>query len=293
MTCPNRDGTCGKGGCTFCDEVGAGYEMLEAKKSIASQLEENISFIRRRYKANKYIAYLQNYSNTYMPIDVFRATLQAIAHPDLVGISISTRPDCISDEYLAVIKEWQKETGLDVCIELGLQTPNYHTLKKINRGHGLSEYIDSVLRIKKYGFSICTHLILNLPWDTMEDTIESAKLMSALSIDYVKLHALYILKNTTMGKEYLEQAFHMITKEEYEQRVIMFLRYLSADIVVQRLIGRAPEEFTLFANWNTSWWKIHDEIVADMQQCQYSQGDLCHYLNGSALKVFQPTTKEA
>ncbi|MDA3733675.1 TIGR01212 family radical SAM protein [Niameybacter massiliensis] len=290
VTCPNRDGNCGTGGCTFCSEVGIGYELLDTKIHIQDQLKQNIDYIGKRYKAHKFIAYLQNFSNTYMPLEQFKGVLDQIKYDGLVGISISTRPDCIHEDYLVAIKEWQDETGYDVCIELGLQTMNYHTLKQINRGHGLSEYLDAVLRIKRYGFEICTHLILNLPWDNMDDVIENAKLMSVLEIDYIKLHALYITKNTKMGRQYEAGEFEMISKEEYEERVITFLRYLSDKVVVQRIIGRAPEEYTLFANWNTSWWKIHDEIIAKMGEEGFVQGDLCHYQNGRALQRFM--TKE-
>lgn len=293
VTCPNRDGGCGRGGCTFCSEDGAGYEMLEAKKTIKEQLEENIAYIGKRYKARRFIAYLQNYSNTYMPFEQFVEVINQIDHPQLVGVALATRPDCIQDKYLAYLKKWSTKKNLDVCIELGLQTVNYHTLDKINRGHSLSEYIDAVLRIKKYEFKICTHLILNLPWDELRDVIENAKLMSVLKIDYVKLHALYILKNTVMGKQYTRGDFEMISREAYEERVITFLRYLDEEIVIQRIIGRVPESYTLFANWNTSWWKIHDSIIEKMKTNGYVQGDLCDYMNGKALKrIENNTTKE-
>lgn len=286
VTCPNRDGQCGTGGCTFCSDDGAGYEMLDAKMAISEQLETNIAYIGKRYKAKYFIAYLQNYSNTYMPIEKFKDVLQAIKHEALVGISISTRPDCIADTYLEVVKEWADKEKMDVCIELGLQTVNYHTLDKINRGHSLSEYVDAALRVKRFGFQLCTHLILNLPWDTERDVIENAKMMSVLGSDYVKLHALYIVKDTAMGRDYSEGKIQMIDVEAYKKRVITFLRYLAPDIVVQRIIGRAPKEYTLFANWDMSWWKIHDEIIEAMQKEGVVQGDLCHYRNGSALKRF-------
>ena len=284
VTCPNRDGTCGSGGCTFCSEDGAGYEMLEQALPIAEQLEKNIAYMGKRYKANAFIAYLQNYSNTYMPLETFQHTLDAIKHPDLVGISISTRPDCIEDQYLETLFAWSQASGLDVCIELGLQTVNYHTLDRINRGHSLSEYIDAVLRIKRYNFQICTHLILNLPWDNDRDVIENAKMMSVLGSDYVKLHALYILKDTPMGRDYEKGELTMIDVEAYKNRVITFLRYLAPQIVVQRIIGRVPESYTLFANWNMSWWKIHDEIIETMTTNNYRQGDLWNYQNGPALR---------
>ncbi|OOO00729.1 MAG: TIGR01212 family radical SAM protein [Epulopiscium sp. Nele67-Bin004] len=281
-TCPNRDGTSGHGGCTFCGDDGVGYETH--KESITDQINRNIQYISKRYKAKYFIGYLQNYSNTYMKKEQLENVLSELRHPDFVGISISTRPDCISDEYLQIIKNYQNETNLDVCIELGLQTANYKSLEKINRGHGLAEFIDATLRVKRFGFSVCAHLILNLPWDDEADVIENAKLMSALQVDFVKLHALYIVKNTTMCTQYENNEIEMITEEQYKQRVILFLRYLSKDIVMQRIIGRVPEEFSVFANWGTSWWKIHDDIVEAMQNNNYEQGDLCDYLNGKALK---------
>lgn len=286
ITCPNRDGTVAVGGCTFCGDVGAGYEMHPSDMQINKQLKLNMEKIRKRYKAKYFIPYLQNYSNTYMPINRFKQILEQVALEESVGIAVSTRPDCIHPAYLNALLEWSKKYKKDVCIELGLQTVNYHSLKTINRGHSLAEYLDAVMQIKAYPFTICTHIIADLPWDTMEDVIETAKCMSALKIDYVKLHALYIVKNTVLGKSYENGELQLLSLEDYKARVINFLRYLSSDIVVQRIIGRAPEEHTLYANWNTSWWKIHDEIVAEMEEKGYVQGDLCHYLGGKAVQRF-------
>lgn len=285
-TCPNRDGTCGKGGCTFCGDVGAGYEMRDSEEAIKDQLSANIEKIRLKYKAKYFIPYLQNYSNTYMSLTRFEKILEEVAHPESVGIAISTRPDCINKAYLESLYNWAMKYKKDVCIELGLQTVNYHTLKQINRGHGLAEYLDAVMQIKQYPFTICTHLIVDLPWDTLEDVIETAKCMSALRVDYVKLHALYIVKNTVLAKVYEKGELDLVSLEEYKERVINFLRYLSKDIVVQRIIGRAPEEHTLYANWNTSWWKIHDDIVAAMEGASFRQGDLCDYMGGKAVQKF-------
>ncbi len=284
ITCPNRDGNCGTGGCTFCGDIGVGYEMKDALMSISSQIEENIAFMKKRYKAQYFIAYLQNYSNTYMPPDDFRQILNQIHHPEIVGVSISTRPDCINDIYLEIINEYKNLTSYDICIELGLQTVNYHSLLKINRGHSVAEFIDAIMRIRRYDFEIAVHLILNLPWDSAVDVIENAKIISALQVDYVKLHALYILENTIMGEQFKNNEIEIISEEEYKERVITFLRYLSPEIVLQRIIGRVPEEFSIFANWGTSWWKIHDEIIETMQVNNFKQGDLCNYLNGKALK---------
>lgn len=287
ITCPNRDGTVGYGGCIFCGEVGAGFESLSNMIPVREQILTNKAYIKKKYKANKFIAYFQNFTNTYMDIDSFKKNIKEAILDDIVEIDISTRPDCISDEYLEFLKTIKNDYGINITLELGLQTVNYHTLKKINRGHTLAEFIDSVIRIKRFGFEICTHLILNLPWDTIDDVIENAKILSALSVDQVKLHSLYVVENTPLAKLYKEGRIQIISKEEYVLRVIKFLEYLKSDIVVQRLIGRAPEDNALFVNWNTSWWKIKDEIINKMVELKTFQGKKFNYLNGSALKKFK------
>lgn len=286
LTCPNRDGNLSSGGCTFCGEEGGSFENLCDTLSVKEQMDKNIEYIGKRYKAKKFIAYFQNFTNTYLELEQFKAYIKASIRENIIGISISTRPDCINDEYLEFLSEIKDKYNLLITIELGLQTVNYHTLIKINRGHGLSEFIDAVLRIKRYNLRICTHLILNLPWDDMIDTIENAKTLSALGIDEIKLHALYIVKGTVIGDQYEKEEFTMISKEEYKLRVIRFLEYLDPNIVVQRIIGRAPEENGLFVNWNTSWWKIRDEIVETMTKDDSYQGKRFNYLNGKALKKF-------
>lgn len=286
VTCPNRDGHGGWGGCTFCGDEGAGFENLSNLISVSEQINKNKEYISKKYKAQKFIAYFQNFSNTYMSLDTFKAAIEQSIKEDIVQIAISTRPDCIREEYLQFLYEIRNKHNIDIGIELGLQTVQYHSLIKINRGHTLAEFIDAVLRIQKYGFELCTHLILNLPWDTEIDVIENAKILSALSINQVKLHSLYIIENTVMGHQFNNKEFTMISVEEYKRRVINFLEYLSPDIVVQRLIGRAPKENTLFVNWNMSWWKIRDEIEAEMRLNNNYQGRLCNYLNGKAVKHF-------
>jgi len=284
ITCPNRDGKLGTGGCTFCAEGGTVFENLPDAGSVKQQIKDIKGQIREKYKANKYIAYFQNFSNTYMPVDVFRNYIKDAVMEDIVEIAISTRPDCIGEEHLEFLTELRVEKGIEISFELGLQTVNYHTLNKINRGHTLGEFIDAVLTIKKYEFGICTHLILNLPWDNMDDVIENAKVISALNIDQVKLHALYIMENTIMGEQYKIGEIGLISAEEYKERVITFLEYLYPDIVIQRLIGRAPKEGSLFVNWNMSWWKIRDEIHEQMRNEGRYQGKKANYLRGKALR---------
>lgn len=286
-TCPNRDGCVGTGGCIFCGEVGTGFESLSNTISVKDQLEKNKDYIKKRYKANKFIAYFQNFTNTYMEFEKFKFLVEQSIIEDIVEVSISTRPDSISDKYLEFLKEFSEKNNISITIELGLQTVNYHTLEKINRGHSLAELIDSVIRIKKYSFRICVHLILNLPWDDNIDVIENAKIISSLGIDQVKIHSLYIVENTVLGNMYKENSIKLISKDEYINRVILFLSYLKEDIVIERLIGRAPKEDTLFVNWNTSWWKIKEEILEKMKNQNIVQGEECNYLNGKALNKFK------
>ena len=286
-TCPNRDGTCGVEGCTFCGEIGTGYENLPAEMSITEQIAANKAHIVPKYKATKFIPYLQNFTNTYMPIEIFRSFLEEAASAEgVVAVYIATRPDCIRDDYLQSMQDIAKKYRIDICVELGLQTVNYHTLDKINRGHSLAEFIDAILRVKKYGLQTCAHLILNLPWDTDRDAIEAAHIMSALQLDQVKLHALYIVKGTVMAEQYEKGELELIGRDEYQKRVILFLRHLSPNIVLQRVIGRAPAENTLFSNWSTGWFKIRDGIIRQMEEQGFRQGDCCDYLNGAALKKF-------
>lgn len=271
-TCPNRDGTLGYGGCTFCADVGTGFEMLDNSLSVKEQLKQNMEYISKKYKANKFIAYFQNYTNTYMDMEKFKNYINDALMDNIVEIAISTRPDCISEDKLKFLYEIQNKYNVNISIELGLQTVNYHTLKTINRGHTLAEFIDAVLRIKRYNFEICTHIILNLPNDDIIDTIETAKILSALKVDQVKIHSLYIMDNTEMGRLYKNKEITVISKDEYVERVVVFLEHLNEDIVVQRLAGRAPKENSLFVNWGMSWWRIKDEILCKMESEKRYQG---------------------
>lgn len=284
VTCPNRDGTLGLGGCTYCAEVGAGFETLDNKLTVKEQLQKNMEYISKKYKAKKFIAYFQNYTNTYLELEKFKIYINQIVMDNIVEVAISTRPDCIGDEYLEILKQFGEENDIAVTIELGLQTVNYHTLKKINRGHTLAEFIDAVLRIKKYGFEICTHLILNLPYDNMDDVVETAKILSALKVDQVKLHSLYVIENTVMGTLLKKGELTLLSKDDYIQRVITFLEYLDKNIVVQRLIGRAPKENSLFVNWGISWWKIKEEIETSMLSQGTYQGKKAKKQNEKLVK---------
>lgn len=274
ITCPNRDGSLGTGGCVFCGDVAAGFEAQQNTRSVVDQMKRNIEIIAPKYHVNKFIAYFQNYTNTYMQLELFTEYVRSACIENVVGISISTRPDCVGDAYLQVLKEISQSNDVNIEIELGLQSINVNTLEKVNRGHGLAEYIDAVLRIKQYGFSICTHVIGNLPWDSELDLYEAAKLINVLKVDGVKIHSLYILKNTILGEWYNEDAFQLISADEYIDRIIYFMRLLNPDVVMQRLFGRAPKSETLFCNWGTSWRKLQNTLEQRMEMFDYRQGDL-------------------
>lgn len=285
VTCPNR---IHGGGCSFCSEKGTGFEAMNSSVSVTEQLQVTSEKIRKKYKAEKFIAYFQNYTNTYLKLENFRSYIQeAASYKNIVEIVISTRPDCISREYLAVLQEVSDVYSVNITIELGLQTVNYHTLSNINRGHTLAEFIDAVLQIHTYGFPVCAHVILNLPGDTMEDTVETAKILSALRIEMVKLHSLYIPKDSPICADYLAGKIDICSREEYIMRAAAFLDYLDPTIVIERLFSRIPEEDAVFSNWNTSWWKLHDQLMEYMDQNGIYQGRNFSYLNGAALKTLE------
>lgn len=282
VTCPNRDGTLGTSGCLFCGDEGAGFENLSNQLSVKEQIQINIRYIGEKYKAEKFIIYYQNYTNTYLPMERFKEYINDSCSDGVVAIYISTRPDCINDMQLSFLEDVKNNSNIDIVIELGLQTVNYHTLKAISRGHLLAEFIDAAIRIKKHGLDTCAHYIVDLPMDNMDDVMEGARILSALGVDQVKCHSMYILEGTGMGDLYKKGLIEPVSLEEYIERIITFLEFLSPEIVVQRLIGRAPKERSLFCNWGTSWWKIQDMIEAKMREENRYQGLKFNYLNGSA-----------
>ncbi|MFV0519601.1 MAG: TIGR01212 family radical SAM protein [Lachnospirales bacterium] len=284
VTCPNRDGEVSKNGCTFCGELGAGLECLPQSMSVKEQLKVNIDYIGKKYKAKKFIAYFQNFSNTYLPFDSFKKYMEEALDPSIVELAISTRPDCINTQICEYLSKLKDEESIDITIELGLQTANYHTLIEINRGHTLAEYILAANLIKSYGLQLTTHVILNLPNDNVIDVIETAKIITVCKSDFVKLHGLFIVKNTKMADDYLAKKFEVITPYEYKERVKTFLKYIAPNISVQRLIGRSNEEEAVFSNWGRSAWVIKDEIEAELLDENIFQGECCDYLEGKSIK---------
>lgn len=273
LTCPNRDGAKCYGGCIYCGETGGSFENLPSYLSVDAQLSQNKDYIGKRYKANKFIAYFQNFTNTYMALEEFKEIIRACEKDYIVGVSISTRSDSITEDKLIFLKNWSKEFDKDITFELGLQTANYRTLDILNRGETLADFIEACNLINKYGFRICTHVILSLPWDDIRDVRETARIINALNVKEIKIHSLFVIKGTKLYEMYQNNEFIMPTKEEYIENVIEFLRVIKADVAVQRLVGRAPEEETAFCNWDTSWWLIRDEIIEKMNRNGFVQGD--------------------
>ncbi len=269
-TCPNRDGSKAYGGCIFCGESGGSFENKDG--DIRRQLELSKITIEKKYKAKKFIAYFQNYTSTYEDLYKFKSYVEEAKIEGVVGFSFSTRPDCLGDDFLDYFQDLSKDYF--VTLEVGLQTVNYKSLKLLNRGHGLSDFIDSSIRAKKRNLRLCVHMILDLPWDDMDDVVEGARVLSALSIDEVKLHSLYVVKGTRLASLYDKGEVQLLDVKTYKERVINFLLNLDQNIVVQRLVGRAPQEDTIIANYNTSWWKIRDDIINEMYLKGLSQGQL-------------------
>lgn len=283
-SCPNRDGRIGVGGCAFCETSGSGFHCLPETLSVREQIRENKAFYQKRFSCHKFIAYLQSYSNTYLPLKAFRrAIADATADPDIVGISISTRPDLVHPAYLEALGDLAAKHHLDVDVELGLQTVNYHTLRDMQRGHSLAHFIDAVLRIQQAGFATCAHVILNLPGDTDEDARETARILSALGVTFVKLHSLYIVGGTALARRYVQGDFDMISLSDYVNRAVDFLELLHPNTVIERLVGKGPRENLIFCNWDTSWWKIKDAINATFEARGSRQGSRCNYLNGALI----------
>lgn len=270
-TCPNRDGTKGTGGCIFCGAKGTGFENLSNTLSVRQQLEINKNYIGPKYKAKLFVAYFQNFTNTYFPAEVmYDYTRQAAETEGVAELCFATRPDCVETDILDAIKS--ASMGKPVCIEFGLQSANDDTLRRINRGHTVQEYIEAVKRVQSYGFTVGTHLILNLPWDGRQDCIDGAKLVSGLCIDTVKTHTLYIEKGTELCRMYESGEIEICSMEEYVHRAADFLEYLKPDISVQRLASRVPNGDTVFCNWGRGWWKLRDMIEDEMRKRGSVQG---------------------
>jgi uncharacterized protein len=260
LSCPNRDGTISTGGCIFCNERGSGTGASAKHLSITAQLEEGKKRLRQRYKAQKFIAYFQSFSNTYAPIDTLsRLYREALTVEGVVGLSIGTRPDCVNEEVVSLLAGFTPNRL--IWVEYGLQSVHDETLKRINRGHDFRCFEQAVHATQGKGIKICAHIILGLPGETTDQMLETAKVISLLGIDGVKLHLLYVIKGTPLEKEYREGRYRCLEQEEYIDIVRRFLEFLPPKMVIQRLTGD-PHPGELVA---PAWSLKKQETIAQLK----------------------------
>ncbi|CAN2039574.1 Radical SAM protein, YhcC-like [Candidatus Magnetomoraceae bacterium gMMP-15] len=242
LTCPNRDGTISTGGCIYCNAKGSGTGAFDRGKSITDQLLDGKKFLGKRYKANKFIAYFQSFSNTYASFKKLKALYdEALSVEDIVGLSIGTRPDCVNPQILDLLEEYAR--NYLIWIEYGLQSAHNKTLALINRGHDFEAFINAVEMSKNRGIALCVHVILGLPGETRSDMLNTAKIIAKLRIDGIKLHLLYVVKGTALEKLYNQGKYRCLDRDEYVDLVCDFLELLPQDMIIQRLTGAAhPDE---------------------------------------------------
>ena len=257
-TCPNRDGTIGTGGCTFCSEGGSGdfaapllpigEQIEEARKRVDAKISASIAPQDRRY-----IAYFQSYTNTYGdPERLRRVYSEALQHPQIVALDLGTRPDCLPPEMIAMLRDLRSEYDKPVWIELGLQTIHEKTAGRINRGYKLEVFEDAYRRLKDEGFEVIVHVILGLPGESREDMLETVGYLSLLTpvLDGIKLQLLHILKGTELAREYEADPFPLFTLDSYCDLVVDCLKLLPPQTVVHRLTGDGPKRLLIEPQWS-------------------------------------------
>jgi radical SAM protein (TIGR01212 family) len=248
FSCPNRDGTISLGGCIYCDGKGSGSGAARRAESITRQVQEGKARLAARYKADKFIAYFQAFTNTHAPRDILRARYdEAIADPDIVGLAIGTRPDCIDEARLDLIQEYTQNHM--VWIEYGLQSMHNRTLESINRGHTFEDFAHAVKMTQGRDILICAHVILGLPGESGEDIIDTARAIADLGIDGIKIHSLYVLQDTPLARLFEEGGFTTLEQETYVNWVVAFLKNLPPTVVIQRLTGDPDPSALLAPTW--------------------------------------------
>ncbi|MFQ5956349.1 MAG: TIGR01212 family radical SAM protein, partial [Candidatus Brocadiales bacterium] len=272
FTCPNRDGHRGGGGCTYCaNESFSPNARGPSIPPIKEQIRKGKDFLRHRYGAEKFIVYLQAFSNTYADIQTLRSRYdEAMGEEDVIGLSIGTRPDCVSDEALELINSYTDTHH--VWIEYGLQSIHDHTLKRINRCHTYQEFEDTVYKTKALGINVCAHVILGLPGEDHSDMMATACKVSSLGIDGIKLHHLYVAKNTALEKEYRLGKVKTLAMEEYVSIASDFLENLSPDVTVQRLVGDTHGDSLVSPLWPASKAEVVRAITGELRHRDSFQG---------------------
>lgn len=273
FTCPNRDGTRGFGGCTYCSANGSGDSNVDISLDILSQYELNKAVMDRKWKNGKYIPYFQSFSNTYGPLKKIQNMIDPFLKKDEVcEISIATRCDCLKDEvieYLDSICDIKP-----IWIELGLQTTNDKTGELVNRCYTFKDFKDTLDKLSRTRIKVCVHLINGLPYETHEDNIKTIKDIANLKFHAIKIHMLHIIKGTTLSRQYEENPFPILTREEYIKTVVDQLRLLPPEIVIERLTGDPIKEDLIEPNWLLNKTTILNDIDKLMVKLDVYQGDL-------------------
>jgi hypothetical protein len=248
FSCPNRDGTKGRGGCLYCNEGGARASYVDKIAPIAKQLSSRIEFLRKTKGAEKFIAYFQAFTNTYAPVEKLKMTYdEAARFPEVVVISIGTRPDAIDREKTALISSYSGKR--DIWIEFGLQSIHDKTLDAINRGHSFADFEKALSLAKEFGLKVSAHIILGLPKETREDMLKTAKTLSRLKVDGIKIHLLHVLKGSPMEKLYADGKIKLLSITDYADLAAEFLENLREDIVIQRLTGEGSRSDHIAPDW--------------------------------------------
>ena len=274
FTCPNRDGTVGMGGCTFCNNEAFTPSYCQPSKSITQQIEEGIEFHRRRYRtASRYLAYFQSFSNTYAPMEVLRARYgEALAHPDIAGIVVGTRPDCVSEEVLDYFAEVAKTHY--VTIEYGIESCYDTTLQQINRGHDFACSKRAVEMTAERGLAVGAHFVLGLPGESDEMILKQVEMINALPLTTIKFHQLQVFRGTTMEREYDTDPdkFRFWEIDEYLDLMVEIVRRLRPDIVIERFASEAPPRYHHGRNWglirNETLWSMLEQRLRDRNAFQ-------------------------
>ncbi len=249
FTCPNVDGTVAVGGCTFCDNRSFSPSRRLPRQGIRDQIDEGIRQLRRRYqRVDQFLAYFQPATNTHAPIPRLREVYEeALSHPDVVGLAIGTRPDCVGDDVLDLLGEIAARTYLSV--EYGMQTIHDRSLDWMNRGHHHDAFLDAMARSRHRGFEICAHVMLGLPGETRQCMLATARELARLELDAVKIHNLYAVRNTPLADQVARGEVTLMERDEYIETVVDFLEFLPPSTIIERISGDAPSDYFIGPAW--------------------------------------------
>lgn len=271
FSCPNRDGSISSGGCIFCDDGGSFSQAHSNLLSIEEQIETGVETLSKRFKAKKFMSYFQAYSNTYKPVsELEKIYKSSLNHPDVVGISIGTRPDCVDEEKLKLISEFKDDYY--TWIEYGLQSVHNKTLKAINRGHDYECFLRAYEKSKELGLNVCAHVILNLMDETKEEMLETAQKLAELRVDGVKIHMLCALEGTKLSELYNQGKISFMSEEDYIQTVCDFLEILPAETTIHRLAGNGLKSNLIAPRWLGKKMDALNKIDRELEKRNSFQG---------------------